>query len=193
MMKKIPYPAASSVVKRTKLSDDAMDLIELQDTPQAAMTVLEEAGLNVDLTHFLAHALPMREAIWWTALALKARHEDWQPKEQKLIDDCMRWVMEPNEALRRQIESEIKSLANDRAPRWLGQAVFWSGTGSIAPLGNPIVMPAEFLYAKAVAGAINTAAVVPEWKGNKTFYRNVFRMARDLAEGGNGSANGEPM
>jgi hypothetical protein len=47
-------------------------------------------------------------------------------------------------------------------------------------------MPADLLYAKAVAGAVNTAAALPEWFGYKAYYKKVFNSAIDIANGGSG-------
>ncbi|MGF1734175.1 DUF6931 family protein [Photobacterium satsumensis] len=193
-MKKIPYISSGPILAGIELSEDAEGAVQREGSPTEVIEQLTKAGCYIDLAHFFAHALPMREAIWWCVQSIRLRQTEWNAAEAMLVDDCERWVREPNEAIRRNIEKQIVTLKNDRAPKWLGQAVFWSGTGSIAPVDNPIVMPVDYLYAKAVAGAVNTAAVIPEWKsGNKTvrnghqkYYQRAFEIALDIANGGSG-------
>jgi hypothetical protein len=135
----------------------------------------------------------MRESIWWATLATSLRKADLSQAENKVITDSANWVKQPNEALRRDIEKSIQPLENESSAKWVGQAVFWSGQGSIAPIENPVVMPADFLHAKAVAGAVNTAAALPEWSGYKGYYKQVINMALDIADGGSGKLSQEEL
>ena len=190
-MKKIPYISSADIFSHIELSEEAELAVQCEASPEEVIAQLNQAECYIDLAHFFAHALPMREAIWWCVQALRLRQPDWSLEESKLIDDCERWVRDPNEGQRRRIERQLQELKDDRAPKWLGQAVFWSGTGSIAPADNPVVMPVEYLYAKAVAGAVNTAAVIPEWtakeKAHRKYYQGAFQMALDVANGGTGT------
>lgn len=185
-MKKIPYQDSAKLLSYFDLSDEAEQVIDSKDSPIAVIEALKKAELNIDLASFFAHALPMREAIWWATQATSLRGKDFSEQENQIIVKSANWVKQPNEAVRRQLEQLIKPLPNQSAAKWVGQAVFWSGQGSIAPVDNPVVMPADFLHAKAVAGAVNTAAALPEWSGSKTYYKQVFDMALDLAHGGSG-------
>lgn len=185
MFKKIPYQDCHAVFRNLDLSDDVLTLVKADDSPQEVIDKLFEAKKYIELTHFYCHALPMREVIWLVCNAMELRSSDWSTAEQRTLQECKHWVKDPQEGLRRRIELQMEKLKNDRAVRWLAQTVVWSG-GSIAPIGFPVVMPAEYLYAKAAAGAINTAAVLPEWKGYQKFYHSTFSMALDLAKGGPG-------
>lgn len=186
-MKKVPFQTSQTILKHFELSDEMQELVDGSATPQDVVELLKKHDANIDLANFWAHALPMRESIWWAHLALQRRSNVWSAKEQKVIENVGVWVRSPSEPLRRQLELMIEKLANDSAAKWLGMAVFWSGTGSIAPADNPVVMPAEFLYAKAVGGAVNTAAALPEWQSLKDFYQAVFAMAKNIADGGSGN------
>lgn len=186
MFKKIPYQDSSTILRHVKLSEKAAELVDPNATPSDVIELLAEEKLNIDLTHFFCHALPMREVIWWTCNVLELRNDDWTAAELRTLQECKQWVKDPQEGLRRRIEQQMQKFKNDRAVRWLAQTVVWNGSGSIAPPDYPVVMPAEYLYAKAAAGAINTAAVLPEWKGYQKFYKSAFSMALDLARGGPG-------
>lgn len=186
-MKKVPFQKAMPVLKHFELSDEVSELVDPNASLEEVIELLQKVDANIDLANFWAHALPMRESIWWACIAVSKRTDVLKPLEKQTLEASLAWVKSPTEPLRRQIEIQIEKLPNESAAKWLGMAVFWSGAGSIAPIENPIVMPAEFLYAKAVGGAINTAAALPEWDGYKQFYKDVFRSALDLANGGTGT------
>ncbi|WCN08116.1 hypothetical protein GV055_03875 [Marinomonas mediterranea] len=190
MMKKVPFQAVAPILKHFELSDDVVETVDPALSPEQLVTHLLKLEANIDLANFWAHALPMRESIWWACIGVSKRTDVLKPLEKQVLDASLAWVKSPTEPLRRQIEVLIEKLPNESASKWLGMAVFWSGSGSIAPIDNPIVMPAEFLYAKAVGGAVNTAAALPEWDGYKMFYKDVFRSAMDLANGGTGTVEG---
>lgn len=192
-MKKVPFQTAQPILKHVELSEEVRDLVDANSAPQTVIELLTAQQAHIDLANFWAHALPMREAIWWAYLAVKRRSDVWSSAELTIIGQVGHWVRSPSEPLRRQIEQAVADLDNACAVKWLGMAVFWSGTGSIAPADNPVVMPAEFLYAKAVSGAINTGAAIPEWQGLKDFYQAVFAIAQDIANGGSGNDNSVRM
>ncbi|WP_194436108.1 DUF6931 family protein [Vibrio fluminensis] len=185
-MKKIPYQNSQKILSRFELSDDAKPLIETNSSPAAVIATLEKRALYIDLANFFAHALPMRESIWWATQSVGLRKQDLSSLENQVISESANWVKQPNEAMRRTLEIKIEPLPNESCAKWVGRAVFWSGHGSIAPIDNPVVMPADHLYAKAVGGAVNTAAALPEWSGYKAYYKRVFEMAIDIANGGSG-------
>ena len=185
-MRKVPFQNIAPIVKQFELSEDAAALVTSDLAISEAIATLMKAELYIDLANFWAHALPMREGIWWAYLCTSKRQNTWTEQEREIAEDVNAWLRSPSESLRRGIASAVEGLANDRAIRWLGLAVFWSGTGSIAPADSPAVMPAEMLYAKAVAGAVNIAAALPEWKELKNYYDAAFQSALAIANGGNG-------
>lgn len=185
-LKKIPYTQSAELLKRCDLSEEAALVVSDDLEPADVVSALSEHKLYIDLVSFLSHSLPMRESIWWACLALELRESDWDSEQKKLIADAKRWVMEPDEARRRLAEQQVVRQRHKTAPGWLAQAVFWSGTGSIAPADEPQVMPPEFLYSKAVAGAINMAALMPEWQGYQSYYDSVIASGLDIAGGGRG-------
>lgn len=186
MLKKIPYSDIRSILSRFELSNDAATVISADMQPMQAIELLQSESLYTDLVNFYSHALPLREAIWWACLVLEIRSDDWTVEERQAIADSKNWVHGPSEAGRRLAEQQVESLGHQCASGWLAQAVFWNGSGSLGEAGQPVVLPPEYLYAKAVAGAINIAAVIPEWQQQQIYYRKVSDMALDLARGGSG-------
>ncbi|WP_027858914.1 DUF6931 family protein [Marinobacterium jannaschii] len=186
MLKKIPYQQSQPVLERFELSEEAAGVVNGEMAPVELLQSLQQQELYIDAVNFLCHALPMREVIWWVCLALGLRSDVWSQQEQAVLENGRRWVQEPDEAKRRLAEQQVLRLGTERAPGWLAQAVFWNGSGSLGEPGQPVVLPPEFLYAKAAAGAINVAAALPEWHGHKKFNEQVIAMALDIAAGGRG-------
>lgn len=187
MYKKIPLEQSLTILQRYEVGEECLALIDGSMPPNEVVSQLQSAKLDNDLVQFLCHALPVREVIWWACLALELRQQDWTPQQTNAIVCAKNWVKEPDEANRRQAEHFVKNIGHDCAPGWLAQAVFWNGSGSITDVGEPVVMPPENLYAKAAAGAINMASIMPEWDNSEAYYQKVIEMGLDLANGGSGN------
>ncbi|MGB1237001.1 MAG: DUF6931 family protein [Pseudomonadales bacterium] len=184
--KKIPFDSSESLWRRFDPSQDVLDTLALTLSPEQTIAQLYDAQLYIDMANFIAHALPMRESIWWCATALELRWDHWGELERDTLLHCKNWVLEPEEAKRRLIEQRVGQLGHKCAMGWLAQAVVWNGSGSIGAPEQPEVLPAPYLFAKAVGGAINTSALVPQWQGYAEFYRDVRDIAEDIARGGRG-------
>ena len=183
MYKKIPYQTGKQLLDRFTASEEAVSLIEEDMDIEKTINVLQENDLNFDLVQFLAHGLPVREAIWWAAFTLDIRLEVWSPSQQQCIATAKAWVKSPSEELRRKSELFANRLNLNCGPSWLSQAVFWNGSGSIVAPDLPNVMPDPFLYSKATAGAINHAAALPQWEGTKEYYAKSIQFALEIAKG----------
>ena len=184
--KKIPYKTGMQLLRRFKASDEAEELI-LDDMPvHDSIEALQQSDLSFDLIQLLAHGLPVRESIWWGALCLDMRQDRWNTMQKQCIETAKEWVKSPSEELRRKAELFANRLDLNCGPSWLAQAVFWNGSGSIVAADLPMVLPDPDLYAKAVSGAINHSAALPEWDGTKRYYQSAYDMALDIASGGNG-------
>lgn len=186
MYKKIPYQTSGQILPRFKASEEAVALVDPESSVDAAIAQLRENDMNNDLCQFLAHALPVREAIWWASLVLKQRNDVWSPLQQQCIQTAQQWVQSPSEDMRRKAELLSQRLELNCGPSWLTQAIFWNGSGSIVTPDLPVVLPDPFLYAKAVAGAINHSAALPSWEQSDEYYDYAFNVALDIANGGSG-------
>lgn len=184
--KKIPFTESEQILSRVELSSEAQALVDGKALPSVTIQVLFDNQLYIDLTNFIAHALPVRESIWWCCVVLELREQDWSVAERDTLQRCKSWALEPEEVKRRSIEQQLLRLGHDCALGWLAQAVVWNGSGSIAAPDQPQVLPAAYLFAKAVGGAINTAALIPQWQGYQEYYRRCHAIAEDIANGGRG-------
>ncbi|MGY3569796.1 DUF6931 family protein [Vibrio paucivorans] len=184
--KKIPYKSSAQILPRFKISDDAAALIEEEASVEQTIQVLNDNALYSDLVQFLAHALPVREAIWWGVLCLQTRQNNWSPIQLQCLNSAKSWVKGPSEELRRKCELYSNRLELNCGPSWLAQAVFWNGSGSIVSPELPAVLPDPFLYSKAVAGAVNHSAALPEWDNYQGYIEYAISTGLDIARGGNG-------
>ncbi len=172
---------------RFKLSAQALALLNESLTKEDFLQQLINKHFYSDAVNFLAHALPKRESIWWAYLCVDAVEQLSVEKNQAVIEILQlikTWIYRPQETVRRKIEPFTEQFPSERAISWVALAVFWSG-GSITPLGKPEVQPVDYLYAKAVAGAIMLAAtVVPEKLDQH--YQYFLSQGLDIAKGGSG-------
>lgn len=187
--KKIPYQTCGQVLPRFTPSEDATELLDGEASITEAIEILKQHHVYNDLVQLLAHALPVREAIWWASLCVQLRSDIWNPTQIQCIQTAQQWVQSPAEDLRRKAELLAGRLELNCGPSWLAQAVFWNGSGSIVAPDLPAVLPDPFLYAKAAAGSINHAACLPNWEGAQDYYAKAIAFALDIASGGNGSSD----
>ncbi|MDN3610113.1 DUF6931 family protein [Vibrio ostreicida] len=186
MYKKIPYQSSAQILPRFEVSDEAKQLIGDECPVDKTISKLKEAKLYNEVTQFLAHALPVRESIWWALCCISTRDDVWSDTQKMCLGVVKQWAQSPSEELRRRAELLANRLKLNCGPSWLAQAVFWNGSGSIVAPDLPIVLPDPFLYAKAVSGAINHSASLPEWDKSESYYENAIMAALDIASGGNG-------
>ncbi|REL30718.1 DUF6931 family protein [Thalassotalea euphylliae] len=145
---------AGHIVNRYPMTDEAKALVTNEMTPSEAVEKLQQAGLERDAIQFIAHGLSVMSAIKWGLSCLRQKI-DWQADDEQIFDCVERWVNAPNETLRIRAQqlSDRKGLG-EYPSAWLGYAVFWSGTGSIAPPDLPAVMPPDNMVGHAINAAI---------------------------------------
>ncbi len=159
-------------------------------TPAAFLEqLLSEKKLN-DAVHFLAFALPKREAVWWACLCTRLELiNPVPPPNLAALEAAEAWVYRPTEDTRRAAMACAQATKFDSPSAWAAMGAFWSG-GSMAPAELPAVPPAAHLTGVAVAGAVTLAAVqnAPALADEKR--RRYIEMAVDIANGGDGRLEG---
>lgn len=181
---KIPHQNSINITSLYEASDDLMKLAETYKEPGNLIDAAIEQELFNDITIFIAHALPVREAVWW-ACCCAAQRTDWNEAEADAIRVAKAWVHAPDEASRRLAEAAAEKAQLQSGAGWVAQAAFWSN-GSMIAAGEPIIPPPEYLYSQAVAGAVNLTAVMPDGKEAKARYSVYLKIALNIAQGGNG-------
>ncbi|PMJ92419.1 hypothetical protein [Vibrio sp. 10N.261.55.A7] len=182
-LKKIPYKSGLQIIQRFKASEETLSLLTEDTSITDTIEALSNESHYFDLCQFFAHALPVREAIWWAAHCLDQRSDVWSSSQKQCIETAKQWAQSPSEELRRKAELFATRLNVSCGPSWLAQAVFWNGSGSIVAPDLPQVMPDSLLYSKAVAGAVNHAAALPEWSHTATYYKHAIESAVSIAKG----------
>ncbi|KPH85986.1 hypothetical protein GLUCOINTEAF2_0203023 [Komagataeibacter intermedius AF2] len=164
----------------------ASSALAAADTPERLLAALVAAGRQTDATCLLAHALPVREAVWWACMC--ARHTAPRPLPAPTLrvrDMVEGWVRQPGLAPAQQA-MEAARLAGAQTPEvWAARAAFWSGP-SLAPAGAAVVCPPTHLPGMAVASAVALAAIRGDATRREARLLSFLRSAHDIAAGGSG-------
>jgi len=153
---------AAAICSVAELDDEAVALLRADIQPPDYIALLVEKGLFPDAVRFLAHALPKREAVWWSwVCARRAAGDNPPPKIKTALQATEKWIAQPNDDNGRAAHAAAEEAQFSTPAGCAGLAAFFSG-GSLAPPDLPPVPPGEFLFAKAVAGAVIFAAVSSE-------------------------------
>ena len=162
------------------------------DDSLEALDRLEQAGLLIEATRLIAHALPAREAVWWACAC--SRHtapSGANPAtETTLRDAAEEWVRRPTDEHRRTAMKQAETAGFGSPEAWAAVAAFWSGD-SMAPPEAPKVPPQPHFTGLAVAGAVALAAARGPAARRETRLRHFLVSAKDIAAGGVGRIEAE--
>ena len=187
MLKKIPNTTIDSIISRYQLSEQAQESLTATMSPLEAINKLSANELYNDAVQFIAHGLPVIEAIYWGCDALALRKGAWDEQQNQAINAALTWLRQPNETHRIRASQLADRVGLESAPAWIAKAAYWSGTGSIVAPELPAVMPPPFLYGHAVSAAITVAAAVPKWQegdmGYQAYYQAVIERGIAIANG----------
>ncbi|MGE3808548.1 MAG: hypothetical protein AB7K24_28110 [Gemmataceae bacterium] len=115
-----------------------------------------------DARRVLAHALPKRRALWWGLLCAWEAVRPCPPENvQEVLRAVARFVMEPGEEKRRQVEAISKLVRFESMANQLAQAAFLS-TGSMTAPDLPEVFPQPFLTGRLVGVTVYLSSVLRE-------------------------------
>lgn len=162
------------------------------DNAIEALGRLEQAGLLIEATRLIAHALPAREAVWWACAC--SRHTaacgDQPDVETRLREAAEEWVRKPSDEHRRTAMKEAEAAGFGSAEAWAAVGAFWSGD-SMAPPEAPKVPPQPHFTGLAVAGSIALAAARGPATRRDARLQRFLSSARDIAAGGAGRLEAE--
>jgi len=145
--------------ERAKLEEEAKALLKDELTPRQFLELLIGNELFLDAIHFLAYALPKREAVGWGCLCV--RHSLGTQDASKISETHVaaeRWVSNPDEENRRAAKIAADKEGLESPSACLALAAFFSG-GSMAPANLEPVAPPDHVTPQMVAGAIIVSAV----------------------------------
>nr|WP_314265665.1 hypothetical protein [uncultured Moellerella sp.] len=183
---KIPYQHIREVLTTFNTSPELLKIADEYSSPSAFISQLQQLERYSDLVICLAHALPLRESIWW-ACCCGRLVADWNEKETSALQVAEMWVRQGDEKYRQLAGNAASESGLETGAGWVAQAAFWSG-GSMLDSAQPAVIPPPFLYAQAVAGAVNLIAALADVEADNSLYIKAIDIALDIAKGGNGTA-----
>ena len=186
-LQKVNADKAAEIAKHYDLEAESRALLTEDQKPSDFLETLIEKGLYHDAITFLAHSLPVREAVWWACVCTRYFVEDSDVKYQLALSAAEAWVYQPTEQNRRVAEKYAEEGDYATPASWAAAAAFWSG-GSITAEGEPAMAPPPFLYAHAVAGSVVMCAgwQEPEAEEVEKRFQAYLKHGISIANGGNG-------
>lgn len=188
-LKKITATTATEVCRLFELEEHASVLLTEEQTPAQFLQKLIEGEHFADAAHFMACALPKREAVWLACLAAHTTLGE-APKEAAInaLQTAEAWVKNPSQESCQPNQEAAEGAGFGTAVGLAAAAAFWSGD-SMLPSDMPPVPPPIELTGQAVWGAITIAALTIEPEKATEKYQSFTKQAIDIANGGSGKMN----
>jgi len=176
-------PLAEILARATVRLKTKVDLPK--EAPAAKyLPLLEKAGAQLDVLMALVYALPSREAVWWSCLAV--RH-DMDPKEAEAshpIKAAENWVFQPGEKNKKIADKVFKRAAGDDPAKLCVMAALY-GDGKVDLGDDQKIDAPPFTTQGAAYGAIvGTAGRAEEGLPKRAAF--LIDQGLDIARGGNG-------
>jgi hypothetical protein len=156
---KIQAATAAEVCAHFNLAKSARQLLRDDMTPAEFVAVLLENKKNMEAIDFMAHALPVREGVWWGCLCMQhALGDNLLPPDRAAAAAAVQWVMQPTEENRVAAKS-VAAAPDPMSPAGALAAACSLTGGSIHPPDLPFKPPPPFAPHAAVARAVKTASI----------------------------------
>lgn len=148
------FATARDVFEAFPAAYEDIDAEPDEAAPEAFLQRLAGSATPEDALTFCAYLLPRREAVWWgcgcvRGLALDRAATEAEPSFRA----AEAWVVEPNDARRREALRIGGEAATGLPSTWLAFAAGWSGGDMLGGDGPPVPAPPH-LTAKAVRAAV---------------------------------------
>jgi hypothetical protein len=169
-----------------KLSGEAAAAVQGCQLATEALDRLEAGGFLMEAARLLAHALPRREAVWWTCMcAGHTEPPDLPEADRKARAAAEQWVRQPNDQNRIAAKQQSDATGLSTPESWVAMAVFFCGE-SIMPEGQPKVPPKPHIAGRTLGGAVVLSAVRTDPKRQKDRLQRFLESGRNIAAGGAG-------
>jgi hypothetical protein len=182
-----PRTLARELVARLQieLSPAAHALLRDDNAPPAFFAHLLGEKHMRDARLYLAHALPVRRALWWSCLCAHDVCDDRQPGLRAAIDSVVRYVQSPSETHRRAAEEFYRRQPSNSLAGVLSAAAFFSA-GGVGPsdLATPIAAPA-FVAPRLVSAAVYLASTIKDALNYQRVMHDYLRVGQQIAQGEN--------
>ncbi|WP_413495855.1 DUF6931 family protein [Morganella psychrotolerans] len=181
MLRKIPYSSVMQVMKNYTPSDAAIALAKAHPAPADFLSAAQQQKCYADAVLFLAHGLPLKEALWWGYCCAQSLTE-WTTADRIVLETVKAWLSRSGEVQRRSAGDAAQLQGQGSAAGWLAQAVFWSTGSMLDAAQQPLAAP-PFLYAQALSGAVNLMAVLPDGAQAAVRYPHFISLGVKIARG----------
>jgi len=183
---KIQAITAAELLQHFEVSEEAEEFLVPDTAPEVSINRLADAGLYADAIKLLAHGLPKREAVWWACLTARdIQNPQTDENNVNALNAAESWVKKPSEEIRQRCKQFGEKTKFKTPASWAATAASWCH-GSLAKEDEPPIEPPEHLYAHAVAGAVNLAAVYSDPVNPDKQFIRYLQQGLNLARGGNG-------
>lgn len=142
------------------------------------MARLLEGETPEDAITFFAYLAPKREAVWWACRCIRLLNGPGC--EGEAVGLAERWARTPEEEHRRAALDHAEAADPDLSHTWAAYGAGWSG-GNIAAAGNPSILAAPQLTAKAVRAAVLIAIAEDEPRTRRERLVTCYEEAKRLA------------
>ena len=182
-LKLIPAKTATEAAPHFAPSEDNVPAPGTEESPLAYLMGLAEAGHLPDATSFLAAALPRREGVWWACRCIRSiLGATGSTKTEAALAAAEAWTASPGDLNRRKAMAAAEAVGFVDPAGCAALAVFLSG-GSIVPPQLKEVPPPSGSCARALAGAVQLAAVRVEPPRIAATYRGFLDLGLAVARG----------
>jgi hypothetical protein len=180
---KIRVVTAAEVCANFPVEDQAKEILRGEMSPGEFVAALVEKKRFSDAIDFLAHALPVREGIWWGCLCMQhALGDNLEPPDRAAATAAVQWLMQPVEEHRAAAKAQGMATGPLSSAGALAKAVGLTG-GSLHPPELPFKPPPPFAPQAAVGRAVKLASIKADPPLIPKIQRSYVDLAMQIAEG----------
>lgn len=178
---KIHAATAAEVCANFDLGRNARKLLRDGMNPQDFVAALIENKEFLDAIDFMAHALPVRDGLWWGCLCMQhALGDNLSPPDRAAATAAVQWLLNPTEENRAAAKAPSTAAEKTSPAGALAMAASLTG-GSIYPPELPFKPPPPFAVEQAIARAVTLASLKVE--PSKKTQRSYVELALEVAAG----------
>jgi hypothetical protein len=159
---KIEAGTAAEICARFLSSNEARALLRDGMGPGPFLEALMAHKQYIAGIDFLAHALPLREAVWWGCLCFQhACANSMSAPDKGAATAAVQWVLQPSDSTRGAAKVQAEAAGPASVAGALAMAAYQTGPGFASP-GRPPIPAPPFGTAKSVANAVKLACTKSE-------------------------------
>lgn len=184
--KRVPTKRAAEVCRDIPAFDQGLKWLRGEHTPEGFLAALRENRRYHEALQFLAFALPMREAVWWTCVCVETAPSGATStvNERAALDAAVQWVVDPTEAKRLAIYGPGHAPGVEKTVAGsVAAAAYYTGKNRLAPSSPVAVPPSPALFNQTVYQALLLAASGGEGFDFIKRYRQFIALGQEIAAG----------